>query len=256
MNKKLTVGIIGYGRFGKLWASCLLAHASVRVYDKKKLPKKLPRGVAAATLARVVHTDILFLSVPISEIESCCKRIAPLLKSHTIVSDVLSVKIHPVSIMNIFLPKNQPLIATHPLFGPDSAQHGIAGKSIVVCPLRMSMYQRNIFENLIKSLGLTIIRATPRQHDKAMARSQALVHLIGRSVQPLRLRPQNIFTPEYASLLTMQRMVQHDSFALFFDMQRYNPYAKTMRKKLIGKLTVLERKIDCLPTTHFVNPHP
>ena len=32
-NKKLTFGIIGYGRFGRMWAKYLTKHGKVFVYD-------------------------------------------------------------------------------------------------------------------------------------------------------------------------------------------------------------------------------
>ncbi len=243
MKNKLTIGIIGYGRFGKLWASCLASIGTVSVYDKKRLPQKLPPHVKPASLVQVTSADILFLLVPISQMESCCVQIAPLLKKDTIVVDACSVKLYPVKIMKKILAYNQTLIATHPLFGPDSNKNGIKGKKIVVSMLRASDKQRGLIESMLKTLGLIVIHATPRQHDKAMAKSQALVHLVGRGLEPLHLKQQLISTPDYESLLTMQAMVQNDSWQLFFDMQNYNPYTKVIRKKIINQLLILEKQI-------------
>ncbi len=190
---------------------------------------------------------MLFLLVPISQMKSCCMQIAPLLQRHTIVIDACSVKLHPAMLMKKILPRNQPLIATHPLFGPDSGKNGIAGKKIVLHRLRTTPHQMKVFENILKTLELTIIHATPREHDKAMARSQALVHLIGRCLEPLRLGQQQVSTPDYESLLAMQAMVRHDSWQLFSDMQNYNPYTHTVRKKLLTALTSIERSLNPIP---------
>lgn len=243
MKKKITIGIIGYGRFGKLWASCLTRFGTVFVYDKRGLPAILPRGIKAATLSQVVDVTMLFLLVPISQIESCCKEIAPLLQKHTIVLDACSVKLYPTKFMKKNLPTNQPVIATHPLFGPDSSKNGVIGKKIVFSPLRASRGQIALCKKILRSLGLIVLHTTPSQHDRAMARSQALVHLIGRSLKPLRLQSQEISTPDYASLLAMQAMVQNDSWQLFLDMQNYNPYTKSIRKKFLQKLMSIEKSL-------------
>ncbi|MBI4272742.1 prephenate dehydrogenase/arogenate dehydrogenase family protein [Candidatus Uhrbacteria bacterium] len=243
MKNKITIGVIGYGRFGKLWTSCLTSFGTILVHDKRGVSARIPRGVRFANLEEVVKTDMLFLLVPISQIESCCRDIAPLLQKHTLVIDGCSVKLHPARLMKKLLPKNQPLIATHPLFGPDSGKNGVAGKKIVLHRLRATPHQMKVFESMLKTLGLVLIHATPLQHDKAMARSQALVHLIGRSLEPLRLRQQRISTPDYESLLSMQTMVRHDSWQLFSDMQHYNPYTRAIRKKLFTTLTSIEKSL-------------
>jgi prephenate dehydrogenase len=89
-------------------------------------------------------------------------------------------------------------------------------------------------------MGLSVIESNARAHDKAMARSQALVHFIGRGLQTLALRAQRISTPDYETLLSMQRMVQSDSWQLFWDMQRYNPYTRSIRKNFLKNLHSLD----------------
>src|ERR1051326_4864414 len=116
----MTFGIIGYGRFGKLWARHLARFGSVLVYDRD--PQKITaKNISSASLEEVCRADILFLLVPISQIENCCKQIKSLLSPSTIVTDACSVKVYPVKILKKSLPPSQPIVATHPLFGPDSA---------------------------------------------------------------------------------------------------------------------------------------
>lgn len=234
MKNKIVFGIIGRGRFGALWAQCLGRLGHVVVCGRKSLPAAFKKAAAA---------DILFLAVPISQMEKCCRQIAPFLEPQTIVADVCSVKEYPAKIMRRVLPVNQPVIATHPLFGPDSvARLGLPGQKIVVSPLRVSAKQKILFESILKALKLKIIHTAPEEHDRQMARSQALVHFIGRGLQHLNLQSQEISTPDYQFLLRMNDMVNHDTRQLFLDMQRYNRFAKNIRQKFLRNL----KKINLL----------
>ena len=74
-NKKLTFGIVGYGRFGKLWAKYMSRYGTVFVFDKNnKIITKTP-NIILANLKQTVSADIVFLAVPISGVETYCKEI-------------------------------------------------------------------------------------------------------------------------------------------------------------------------------------
>lgn len=243
MNSEFTFGIIGYGRFGQLWAKSLAPFGRVLVHDRQAVLSN-QKNVTKVSLERVTQTDMLFLLVPISEFADCCQAVSPLVPLETIVIDACSVKAYPAKIMQSVFPAGQPLIATHPLFGPDSVKQGsLAGKKIVVSPLQVSARQLNQFESLLRGLSLEIIHATPDDHDRQMARSQALVHFIGRGLEGLHLQKQIIATPDYESLLNMESMVTNDTWQLFLDMQRYNPYTQEVRQKLLRRLQEIEREL-------------
>ncbi len=240
-NEKLTIGIVGFGRFGKLWAKYMAKHGQVFVFDKKN---KVPSAIAA-DLKKVASADIVFLAVPISELENSCKAISPFLLASTLVVDVSSVKTWPVQVMKKFLPKDQSILATHPLFGPDSerAHGGIKGFKIVVCPLkRKNLFEKKLME-IFKKMGLQIIVSTPEEHDWQMANSQALVHFIGRGLAKLKLGPQKMYTPDYMSLMRLNEMVTNDTWQLFFDMQTKNPFADPVRRKFMENLKVLDKAV-------------
>ncbi len=236
MNNKPTFGIIGFGRFGKLWAQAIEPFGEVKIFDKKNKKN---------SLLDTINCDLVFLLVPISEMQSICKKIAPHLKQNTIVIDACSVKTHPVKMMKKWLPSKQPIIATHPLFGPDSIQkNGLAKQKIVISTIRATKEELEKFESLLKKLHLEILKTTPQEHDKQMAKSQALVHLLGRALAKLHLKPQEISTPDYQTLIQINNMVNNDTWELFYDMQRKNPYAKNIRKALIRALQQFESTIQ------------
>lgn len=238
----MVFGIIGYGRFGKLWADCLKPFGKVLIYDKKSSLTQLKQVTTQA--------EILFLLVPISALETCCKKISRLLKPQTIVVDACSVKEYPVQIMKKHLSKKQPIIATHPLFGPDSvAKNGLAKQKIVVHPVQniqiasaKKHYQQ--LQKILKQMKLQIIYATPQEHDQQMAISQALVHFVGRGLHSLTLKPQEISTPNYESLVTLNSMVNNDTWQLFLDMQNYNQYTQPIRKTFLKSLQKIDNEIQ------------
>lgn len=235
-----TFGIIGYGRFGKLWASCLEPYGTVKVFDQNK-----SSGRTFSALEEVLQTDVLFLLVPIGRFEALCKNIAQKVPETTLVVDACSVKTHPAQVMQKVFSKKHNLIATHPLFGPDSvARLGLKGRKIVVCPVHADKKCIETLDQLFQKMGLEIFKCTPEEHDRQMATSQALVHFLGRGLASLELAEQDLYTPDYEALRRIDSVVNNDTWELFFDMQRLNPFAQKVREKLLKKLRGLNREIE------------
>jgi len=241
----MKIGIIGHGRFGALWAQLMGECGDVIVFDQQKIEDVPAHVHVAQALEDVCKVDVLFLAVPIGAIKQTCQNISEHVLPATIVADVASVKTLPAQWMNESLSENQPLVATHPLFGPDSAKRtgSVAGFDMVVCPLRLSEYQKELFVSLLQKLQLNIIETTPEEHDRQMASSQALVHFLGRGLGALDLREQDIATPDYEALCRINDLVNNDTWELFFDMQRYNPQTTRVRKRFVERLVSLEREI-------------
>lgn len=240
-----TFGLLGYGRFGKLWANALLPFGKVIVYEKNHCVE-IEDPIQAGTLDEVAHCDIVFILVPISEFERTCEQIKDLLLPENLVVDCCSVKIYPAEIMQKTFPATQPIISTHPLFGPDSVKRsgGLQHHKIVLCPLQNYEEKLPFLENILKQMHLNISTSTPDEHDKQMANSQALVHFIGRGLAALDLKPQELATPDFQALLNINKMVINDTWQLFLDMHKYNPYAKLVRKKFVNQLLKLEETIQ------------
>ena len=113
-----SVGIIGLGRFGKVLASILQKGYQISGYDIEEI-SPLP-GIEFHNLEKVLKEDVIFIAVPIRHFKSLIVDIAPQLNEGTTVIDVCSVKSYPVEIMKQFLSQDIGIIATHPMFGPDS----------------------------------------------------------------------------------------------------------------------------------------
>lgn len=237
-------GIVGYGRFGKLWANALLPFGEVWVYDKNNIQHNNNSQINIGTLKEVARSDFVFLLVPISEFENCCKEIKVLLNPNTAVVDCCSVKVYSFHVMRKVFSEHQPMIVTHPLFGPDSVQKtgGLSGHKIVLCPVQSD--KENVFKNILTQMGLRILLSTPEEHDKQMATSQGLVHFIGRGLSALQLSQQALSTPDFQALLNINSMVINDRRQLFLDMHKYNPYTKDVRQKFIRELIKIDDEIS------------
>ena len=239
------IGIIGYGRFGRLAARHLAQEYTVIVCGRKKIDSDdLPANVRAGSLEEVCHQRIVIPCVPISSFKAMLKTISPLIRPDALVVDVCSVKVYPVQWMKTELPGGIDILGTHPMFGPDSAASGIAGMKIALCRVRMSdsLYAKTV-EYLTRT-GLSVVETTPEDHDKQIAVSLALTHFIGRSLSAVKAGQLEIDTEGYKRLLHILDVVEHDTWQLFVDMHRYNPYAKEVRQTFIRAVQNIETELE------------
>ena len=242
-NKNPEIGIIGFGHFGRFIASHLNKTNKVFVSDKiNKYREAQKIGVIFCSQKEVVSKDILILAVPTFELKNLLIKIKPHLKKETIVIDICSVKILPCKLMKNILSHNE-VIGTHPLFGPQSGNHGIKDMKIVVCPVRASSNSLNKIKKILNKLGLRIIESSPKEHDKAMASSHALMHFIARSFINIGITNQEIKISSLDKALEIVDIFKYDSSQLFRDVQNFNPFAKKIRKRFIREIMKIEKEL-------------
>lgn len=230
-----TLGLIGLGNFGQLAARRLRGHFAVTATDTA--PDAAARaealGVGFAGLAEVAAKDIVIVAVPVRVMPQVFKAIAPHIRPGALVIDVGSVKTLPSQWMVETLPAHCELVATHPLFGPQSARTGLAGLRLVVCPIRGDRYEK--VAAFGRALGLTVTVTTPAEHDQEMAYVQALTHLIGRSLVNLGIPDEQLKTPSYQHLLELCALIGGDTFELFSAIQTLNPYAGEVAEAFVAE---------------------
>jgi prephenate dehydrogenase len=177
------IGIIGFGRFGRLMTGYLAQDFSVIVFNRSdKSDEIVGLGAEPADLKEVCRQKVVILSVPISLMRETLKRIAPLLQPDAMVVDVCSVKVYPIDWMKEFLPPSVSLLGTHPMFGPDSAAESLRNRKIVLCRVRIHGEHYQEVKKYLIGKGLNVIEATPEEHDRQIAVSLALTHFIGRGL--------------------------------------------------------------------------
>jgi prephenate dehydrogenase len=72
----------------------------------------------------------------------------------------------------------------------------------------------------------------------------ALVHFIGRGLGAMEVGVQEITTMGFERLLKVEETVENDTWQLFEDINKYNPYTKDVRLKLINKLQEINEKLN------------
>lgn len=239
-----TLGIIGFGSFGQFITKHLTTHFDVSVFnrsDKSERAKELK--VPYVSIEEVCDNDIVIVCVPVQFMEEMLKRIVPFLKPGTKVVDVSSVKVKPVKLMKEILPAHCEIIATHPLFGPQSGKNGIEGLNMVLCPgeRRTTLELERFFRD---DLGLKVLIRTPEVHDKQMAYVQALTHFVGRAVNEMDIPDVEQKTPAYQYLLDIKRNLGGDSYELFLTIEQENPFAEGVREQFISELTKLNDSLE------------
>ncbi len=239
------IGIIGFGRFGRLMAGYLAEDFTVKVFNRSDKSVEIAEaGAVPATLAETCGQKIVILSVPISNMREMLTQIAPLLQPDAIVADVCSVKVYPAEWMAAALPSSVSLLATHPMFGPDSAADSLHDRKIVLCNVRVRDTQYQKIKDYLIGKGLNVIDTTPEEHDRQIAVSLSLTHFIGRALDEFGAQELIIDTEGYKRLLHILGVVTHDTWQLFVDMHQYNPYAQENREAFMAAMARLEEKLE------------
>lgn len=245
MDNKKQLSIIGFGQFGRFIAKILKPHFKITATSKSDysdLAKKM--GIKFASLQEAVqNADIIILTMPISACKETIKNISPFLKKKALVIDTCSVKKTPVEAMKKYLPYDTEIIASHPLFGPQSGKNGIKGLKIVIWPVRIKKETYKKVKSFLKIIELKIMEMSPEEHDKTIALFQALTHFIAKGAVKLNLPVAKFLTPSSLKLLSAINDIKDDSESLFYDMQKFNPYAKKMRENLVKNLAEINKKL-------------
>ena len=228
----MKLALIGFGRFGQLIAKTLAKDFELIILDSndnlKEKAKKL--GALWGKIEDLKGCKTVVLATPISSLPKIIDWIKPHLNQESLVVDVCSVKEWPLTLMKEALPTSVNILGTHPMFGPDSVKENFKNHKVVLCPERISEERLKKVSDYLEGLGLNLLTKTAKDHDEEISRSLILTHFIGRTLIHFGAEELDIETKGYQSLLTILKHVGNDSPQLFQDMNRYNPYAKKMRR--------------------------
>jgi prephenate dehydrogenase len=229
----MTVGMIGYGRFGRLAASWIAREADVFVYDSAGgiAPQSGDR-IFPVSLEVAARQEVVILAVPVSLLKGVLREIRTLVAPGSLIIDVCAVKTQPVQWMKRLLPLTAEILGTHPLFGPDSVENSLEGHRIVLCPVRGKPETWNAAVKLLRSYGLVVEIMEPDAHDRMMAETVFLTQCIGRWVDAAGLGDSDSGTVHYKRLRGIVQVARNDSFELLCDMWQYNRHARRVARRL------------------------
>ncbi|MGU9980567.1 prephenate dehydrogenase/arogenate dehydrogenase family protein [Phreatobacter sp. HK31-P] len=224
------LGIFGFGAFGRFMAGHLRRHFDVLAYDPMAGPSI--DGVRPASLAAVAGCPILVFAVPVAGLGEALEAARPHIRPGALVLDVGSVKVLPATLMRATLPDGVRIVATHPLFGPESGRDGIAGLKIAICPVRGGG-ERRVAAFLRRAFGLRAFVSSPEEHDREAAIAQGLTHLIARALTGLEPLPTRITTRSFDLLMEAVGMVRNDAPGVLQAIEQLNPYAAEIRRRFL-----------------------
>jgi prephenate dehydrogenase len=238
------IGVIGFGRFGALTTRYLAQDYKVFVSSGSQSAQTIEAvGASKASLEDVCAQPFVVLCVPISTIRETLQKIAPLIAAESVVIDVCSVKKYPVEWMESILPGHVSILGTHPMFGPDSADDSLKDRKMVLCNVSTPEARYHKILDYLVGKGLDVIEATPDEHDRQIAISLSLTHFIGRSMAEFGAGQLRIDTEGYRRLTHTLEVVEHDTWQLFQDMHKYNPYARGIREDFMAAMHRIDDKL-------------
>ena len=217
------VSIIGFGRFGAMLHSLLSKGFEVDVFDKNSIDNS---DVNEVSLEDALRNETIFIAVPIRDFENLVKDISKNISSGKTVIDVCSVKVFPKKVMLDNLSNETDIIATHPLFGPDSLKD--SGSVMTMESVRNTFGRYDFWKNYFESQNILIEEISAEEHDMMAARSQGLTHFVGRVIDDFGTNQTRIDTEGYKALHKLVNQTCNDTWELFEDIQNFNPFTEKM----------------------------
>jgi prephenate dehydrogenase len=243
-NAGPAVGLIGFGRFGRAFASLLVEEGiSVRAFDPRS---EIPAEMRAPDLTTLVTgVDMVAVAVPVPAMAAVLREIRPLLRPGQIVFDVGSVKVHPVEAMREILGESIPWVASHPLFGPVSLSLAERPLRVVLCPNPAHPEAVERVRDLYERLGCHIVEQEPEAHDRVMATTHALTFFIAKGLLDTGVNGDVPFTPpSFQAIARTIASVREDAGHLFKAIQLENPFAAEAREKLLASLSAIHGALE------------
>ncbi len=135
-----------------------------------------------------LEADLIILATPVAQIVEFIVELGPRLRSRQVLVDTGSSKLEVVRAMQRWVPEGAGAIGGHPLCGgsepgPWSADPALLrGATFVLCRVRDDPLSMGTARQLVEMLGSTVLELDASEHDRLLARSSHLPHLVAAAV--------------------------------------------------------------------------
>jgi len=227
-NNPIEIAVIGTGRFGRFWVKHLYKYFPVYIYDVDPSGKDDLAAFAKWTnLDICLEKQYIFLTIPIRQIAPFLKENKHKLRNETVLIDCASIKVPVMEWFEKELPDDVYYIASHPLFGPDSARTGLKDHIISLIPGRIPYAKYDFLVKFFsEKLGLRVENIPADEHDRLMAYNLSLIHHLGRTFHGMNLSRIPLMMDSLNKLNSISKVVMNDSEELFCDFYQFNKYSK------------------------------
>lgn len=252
MKNNPTISIIGFGRFGKVLLKLLQDDFRVTLFQRHPIvTSSLPKNTRVAiSIEKAFENDVVFFATPIESFAEIIHTNKQFFRPDQLLIDVLSVKTMPAKVFAKELAGTKTrAMLTHPMFGPDSSKEGFSNLPLVINQFSSTNEEFTFWKQFFINKGLKVIEMSPKAHDKTVAHTQALTHLIGRLLDEIHIHPTPVDTLTFKKLLEVREIICHDDLKLFQNMQIFNPHSSRMRRKLKIKMNMLLNSLEASSVT-------
>ncbi|KAL6764777.1 arogenate/prephenate dehydrogenase [Haematococcus lacustris] len=264
-EKKLKVGIVGFGTFGQFLAKRLVARGHKVLATSRTPYDQLARQLGVDFFQDPddfceEHPDVVVLASSILSTEKVLRSLpVQRLRRNTLFVDVLSVKVFPKQLLLSWLPPEVDILCTHPMFGPDSGAGSWAGLNFMFERVRIladvdprRARRCELLLEFFKQEGCTMVEMSCEEHDRQAASTQFVTHTVGRMLGAMQLQSTDINTRGFEALLNLVNNTANDSFELYYGLFLYNKNATdeldrleqafdSVKKQLLGRLHDIAR---------------
>ena len=216
-----TIAIVGAGQVGTMLGLTLRAAGAAReisAFDRDR--DVAQRSVALGGAHRVadqleLDADAVVLALPVSAIVELLDAHRADLRPGSLVIDTGSAKTRIVEAMRT-LPENVHAIGGHPLAGteragPDGADAGaLRGAAFALCPARDDPEALRLARELVAACGARAVVMDAAEHDRIVARTSALPHLLAFALSRTSARAGDISALAASGFAGATRLAKSD----------------------------------------------
>ena len=244
-SDSIEFSVIGTGRFGHFWCRHLSKYYTTFAYDiNLDCRKRVDRFAIWDSLENCLTKKFIFLTIPIHSIKDFLIENKQKFQKGSVLIDCASVKVPVMSWFDDHLPSDVYYIASHPLFGPDSAKNKLQDNIIMVMPGKVPLKEyQTLIGFFAEKLGLQIYNLTAHEHDELMAYNLNLVHFLGRALDDLGITKLPLMMSSLSKLNDIVTVVMNDTTELFLDFYKFNPYAGKVKDQWLKSFAKINRQI-------------